>query len=54
MPAKNVTDFTNQRYTVIYNALGGRGAPPSQEKVYGTNLTLSTTTPTKPGYTFNG
>jgi hypothetical protein len=34
-------------YTVSYNANGGSGAPSSQTKTYGKNLTLSSTKPTK-------
>lgn len=34
-------------YNVQYNANGGTGAPAAQTKVYGENLTLSNTTPTK-------
>lgn len=41
-------------YTVAYNANGGTGAPDSQAKTHGTDLTLSTTTPTRTGYTFQG
>lgn len=41
-------------YTVTYNANGGSGAPSSQTKDYGTALTLSSTTPTRTGYTFLG
>ena len=40
-------------YTVKYNANGGSGAPADQKKVQGINLTLSSTTPTRTGYTFN-
>lgn len=39
-------------YTVSYNANGGSGAPSSQTKWYGTTLTLSTTKPTRTGYSF--
>lgn len=39
-------------YTVSYNANGGSGAPSSQTKWYGTNLTLSSSKPTRKGYTF--
>lgn len=39
-------------YTVSFNANGGNGAPSSQTKWYGTNLTLSSTKPTKTGYSF--
>lgn len=41
-------------YTVSYNANGGSGAPSSQTKWYGTNLTLSSTKPTRTGYSFQG
>ena len=41
-------------YTVSYNANGGSGAPASQTKTYGVNLTLSSTVPTRAGYTFKG
>lgn len=41
-------------YTVSYNANGGSGAPPSQTKTYGVNLTLSSTVPTRAGYAFKG
>lgn len=42
------------RYNVTFNANGGSGAPSTQQKVYGTNLTLSSTTPTRTGYNFIG
>jgi uncharacterized repeat protein (TIGR02543 family) len=41
-------------YTVSYNANGGSGAPSSQTKTQGTALTLSSTIPTRTGYTFLG
>ena len=41
-------------YTVSYNANGGSGAPSSQKKAQDITLKLSTTTPTRTGYTFNG
>ena len=41
-------------YTVSYNANGGSGAPSNQTKYYGTTLTLSSTIPTRDGYTFAG
>lgn len=41
-------------YTVSYNANGGSGAPSSQSKRHGTNITLSSTKPTRTGYTFQG
>lgn len=42
------------KYTVSYNANGGSGAPSSQSKYYGKTLTLSSTKPTRTGYTFKG
>lgn len=41
-------------YTVSYNANGGTGAPASQTKTHGVNLTLSGTEPTRANYTFSG
>ena len=41
-------------YTVKYDANGGSGAPSSQTKTYGKTLTLSSTRPTRTGYTFKG
>lgn len=41
-------------YNVAYNANGGSGAPSAQTKTYGTNLTLSSTVPTRTGYNFKG
>lgn len=39
-------------YKITYNANNGTGAPNSQTKTYGNNITLSTTKPTRIGYTF--
>ena len=39
-------------YTVTYNANGGSGAPSKQTKWKGQALTISSTKPTKSGYTF--
>ncbi len=41
-------------YAVTYNANGGSGAPSAQTKTYNVTLTLSSTTPTRTGYTFTG
>lgn len=41
-------------YAVTYNANGGTGAPSNQTKWYGTNITLSSSEPTRTGYTFKG
>ena len=40
--------------TVVYNANGGTGAPASQTKYYGVNLTLQSGKPTKSYSTFKG
>ena len=45
---------TVSSYTVTYNANGGSGAPASQTAISGINLTLSSTVPTRSGYTFLG
>lgn len=39
-------------YTISYNANGGSGAPTSQTKTHGTDITLSSTVPVRTGYTF--
>lgn len=41
-------------YTVTYNANGGSGAPSAQTKWYDKTLTLSSTKPTRTGYSFLG
>lgn len=41
-------------YKISYNANGGSGAPSQQTKWHGTNITLSSTKPTRTGYTFKG
>ena len=41
-------------YTITYNANGGSGAPGNQTKTHGVNLKLSSTKPTRSGYTFQG
>lgn len=48
----NVPDWTS--YKVSYNANGGSGAPSSQTKWKDQTLTLSSTKPTRSGYTFKG
>ena len=44
--------WTPIKYTVTYNANGGSGAPANQTKTYDVGLTLSSTKPTRTGYTF--
>ena len=46
--------WQSNTFTVSYNANGGSGAPSNQTKIYGVNLTLSSTVPTRTGYTFKG
>ena len=41
-------------YTISYDANGGSGAPKSQTKTYGKDLTLSSTKPTRTNYNFEG
>lgn len=41
-------------YTISYNANGGTGAPSSQTKTYGVDLTLRTTKPSLEGHNFIG
>ncbi len=41
-------------YTVSYNANGGTNAPSAQTKTHDVALKLSSTVPTRPGYTFLG
>lgn len=50
----NVTVPAWTSYTVSYNANGGSGAPGSQTKWKNQTLTLSSTKPTRTGYTFQG
>lgn len=46
--------FALNTWTVSYNANGGSGAPSSQTKTYGVDLTLSSTVPIRTGYDFLG
>jgi len=46
--------FDRIEYAISYDACSGSGAPAAQTKRYGVNLTLSSTTPTRTGYTFKG
>lgn len=50
----NVTVPAWTSYTVKYNANGGSGSPSSQTKWKDQTLKLSTTKPTRTGYTFQG
>ena len=50
--SSSVSISARPSYTISYNANGGTGAPGNQTKWYGTNLVLSSTKPTRTGYTF--
>gem|GEM_PF-1217147 len=50
----SVTDPNAQRYTVMFNANGGTRTPEDQVKTRNTPLTLTTSVPTRSGYTFLG
>lgn len=50
----SISVSAKDKYTISYNANGGSGAPGSQTKWAGTNITLSSTKPTRTGYTFAG
>ena len=52
-PSKTVT-ISCPTYTVAYNMNGGSGTISSQTKYYNKSLTLSSTKPTRSGYTFKG
>ncbi len=44
--------LTEETYVIKYDANGGSGAPAQQTKTYGSTLTLSSTKPSRTGYTF--
>ncbi len=49
---KLYAQWVANQYTITYNANEGTGAPSSQTKTYGVNLTLSDDIPTREGYEF--
>ena len=51
---KAIVSVPRPTYSVKYNANGGSGAPGQQTKTYGVTLKLSTSKPTRTGYTFQG
>ena len=51
-PESSTITVKPSTYLVSYDANGGSGAPSSQTKTYDKTLTLSTTKPTRTGYTF--
>ena len=48
------SDYVRQRLTISFNANGGSGAPEPQTAASGISLKLSSTTPKKVGYAFQG
>lgn len=57
MPASNTTLYAKwvaANVKVVYDANGGSGTPPAEQGAAGTGINLSTTVPTKNGYTFLG
>lgn len=50
--ASTVSVAARPTHTITYNANGGTGAPASQTKWYSEAITLSSTKPTRTGYTF--
>ena len=46
--------WNKNTYTISYDANGGTEAPAAQTKTHDTDLTLTTSTPTRSGYTFDG
>lgn len=49
-----LTSISPNSYTITYNANGGTGAPSAQTVASGSELTISSTIPTKSGYDFVG
>ncbi len=57
MPATDVTLYAQwsiNSYNVVYSANGGSGAPGSASVNYGSTVTISSTRPTRTGYSFTG
>lgn len=50
----SITIPAKTSYKITYNANGGSGAPSAQTKWYGTDITLSSSKPTRTGFTFLG
>ncbi len=46
--------ISRYNYSISYDANGGSGAPSTQSKAHGTDMTISDTLPTRFGYTFLG
>lgn len=54
LTSTSVVRYSERSYTVSFNANGGTGAPSSQTKWHFRDLTLSSTKPTRTGYSFIG
>ena len=54
LTSTSVVRYSERSYTVSFNANGGTGAPSSQTKWHFRDLTLSSTKPTRTGYSFVG
>ncbi len=52
--AQSSASESQTTYSITYNANGGSGAPSTQYKINGVNITLSSSTPTRSGYNFKG
>ena len=52
--SKSFTVKERETYTITFDANGGSGAPASQMKTHNITMTLSSTVPTRDGYTFLG
>lgn len=50
----NISVAAKTSYKISYNANGGSGAPSAQTKWHGTNVTLSSSKPTRDGFIFLG
>ena len=46
--------FVKAEYSVAYDSMGGQGNPAAQTKYYKSDLKLSSSVPTRPGYIFKG
>jgi hypothetical protein len=51
-PTVTISTSANPRHTVHYDANGGTGAPSDSTKIYGFHWYVSTTVPSREGYTF--
>jgi uncharacterized repeat protein (TIGR02543 family) len=52
-PTVTIATSANPRYTIAYDGAGGSGVPGSQTKIYGITSYVSSSTPTRNGYSFS-